>query len=94
MKNALRELVAKLLIEAANKIKDGSCELSEDEAEDIISTITHIGISKEKACEYVNCSRATFDNAVKDGKLPKGRKRRGFKELTWYKDELRNVLKR
>jgi predicted DNA-binding transcriptional regulator AlpA len=33
-------------------------------------------------------SRSKFDALIKEGKLPKGRKRRGFKELIWYKDEL------
>lgn len=37
-------------------------------------------------------SRATFDNLVRDGKLPKGKKVPGFKELMWYKRDLRKYL--
>ena len=44
--------------------------------------------SKESACKYLNISRATFDNLVRDGKLPKGHKEVGFKELSWSKYEL------
>lgn len=94
MKDALRKLVTKLLREAADKIETGTCELSTEEACDIMSVIAHEGLSKEQACAYLNCSRATFDNAVRDGLIPKGRKERGRKELTWYKDELSNILKR
>lgn len=45
-------------------------------------------ISKYEACRYLNISRSTFDAYVKDGKLPKGKKRIGFKELAWTKKEL------
>lgn len=33
-------------------------------------------------------SRATFDNYIREGKLPKGKKEAGFKELFWIKKEL------
>jgi len=36
----------------------------------------------------LNISRSTFDKLVKEGKLPKGKKRMGFKELSWKKEEL------
>jgi predicted DNA-binding transcriptional regulator AlpA len=32
-------------------------------------------------------SRATFDNYVKEGKLPKSRHQAGFKEIFWYKED-------
>lgn len=94
MKDALKKLVIKTLREVANKIEANTCELSDEEACDIMSVIAHENMSKEQACSYLNCSRATFDNAIRDGLIPKGRKIRGRKELTWYKDELINVLKR
>ena len=33
-------------------------------------------------------SRATFDNYVKNGWIPKGYKQDGFKELSWMKSDL------
>lgn len=33
-------------------------------------------------------SRATFDNYVRDGFIPKGIKQEGFKELSWNKADL------
>lgn len=91
---ALKKLVVKLLRETADKIDTGNCELSESEAMDIMSVLSHQVMSKEDACVYLNMSRSRFDDLVREKKLPKGRKRRGFKELVFYKDELdRAVIK-
>ena len=38
-------------------------------------------------------SRSKFDDLVKHEILPKGKKVRGFKELVWYKDELKVIKK-
>lgn len=45
-------------------------------------------MSKTQAADYIGVSRATFDNYVHDGFLPKGIKKEGFKELRWYKSDL------
>lgn len=49
-------------------------------------------LSKAQACEYLNISRSTFDKMIKEGKIPKGKKRQGFKELSWTKEQL-NFIK-
>jgi predicted DNA-binding transcriptional regulator AlpA len=85
---ALAKLITKLLRETADKIDTGNCELSDSEAMEIMSVLSHQAMSKEDACIYLNLSRSRFDDLVREGRLPKGRKRRGFKELRWYKDEL------
>ena len=86
---ALKKLLAKLLRDTANKIDAGTCELSEEEATQMIEVLSHIALSKEQACIYLNISRSRFDDLIRQGKLPKGKKRVGFKELFWYKDELK-----
>lgn len=45
-------------------------------------------MSKIQACDYLGVSRATFDNYVKNGWIPKGYKQDGFKELSWMKSDL------
>lgn len=45
-------------------------------------------MSKIQACDYIGVSRATFDNYVRDGFIPKGIKQEGFKELSWQKSDL------
>ena len=83
-----KKLVTKYLREVADKIEAGSCELTESEAMDILKVISHQAMSKEEACIYLNIKRSRFDDLVKEGKLPKGKKVRGYKELRFYKDEL------
>ena len=45
-------------------------------------------MSKSTAADYVGVCRATFDNYIRDGLIPKGEKVDGFKELRWYKNDL------
>jgi len=94
MKKNLIKLVVSQLREVADKIENGNCEISIDEISDIIGTITHEVLSKTEACEFLNVSKTTFDLHVRLGNIPKGKKRRGFKELIWYKDELKQCLDR
>lgn len=84
----LKKTVANLLRDIANKLDTNTCEISEEELFDIAKNISHVAISKESSCKHLNLGRSRFDDLVRDGKLPKGRKRVGFKELVWYKDEL------
>ena len=88
----LRSLLVRLLRETSDKIEAGNCELSDTDAMDIMSALSHQSMSKEDACIYLNLSRSRFDDLVREGRLPKGRKKRGFKELTWWKDELDNYI--
>ena len=68
-------------------------KLRNEELYDIVYVIkvvsnTEERLSKYLACSYLNVSRATFDNYVRCGKLPKGKKTAGFKELSWTKKDL------
>ena len=51
-------------------------------------------MSKYEAYSYLNISRAKFDNLVKEGKIPQGKKQQGFKELSWYKKDLDLFIKK
>ena len=86
--NALTRIVLKELRKVADKIESGNCELTEEEAIDILKVVANEAMSKDQACSYLNLSRSRFDDLVREGKLPKGKKRRGFKELVWYKADL------
>lgn len=86
--DVIKRTVSKLLRQIADKIDGGTCELDEEQAMNIMATIGHEPLSKDAACSYLNISRSKFDSLVADGKLPKGKKRRGFKELVWFRDEL------
>ena len=45
-------------------------------------------MNKTQAADYIGVSRATFDNYVRDGFIPKGKQVGNFKELRWYKSDL------
>lgn len=85
---SLKKTVVRLLRDTANKIDSGNCEISEEEAMAIVNNMTHIAISKESACRHLNMSRSKFDDLIRQGKIPEGKKRVGFKEKIWFKDEL------
>lgn len=89
MNQGVVKIFSKLLRETADKLDTGTCEIGEEQAMDIISMLSHQPLSKDQACIYLNMSRSKFDELVREGKLPKGRKRRGFKELIWFQDELK-----
>jgi hypothetical protein len=90
--DVIRKTVSKMLRQIADKIDGGTCEIDEEQALHIMATIAHEPMSKDVACSYLNISRSKFDSLVAEGSLPKGKKRRGFKELVWFKDELSDIL--
>lgn len=92
MQVSLIRKVSRLLRDIADKLDAGNSELSESEAMSIMGILCHEVMSKAAACEYLNISRSRFDDLVREKKLPKGRKRVGFKELVFYRDELDRAL--
>ena len=88
------EIIKKLLLQIVKDIDTGNSNLTEEEQIKAIQEIKNftrkdIGLSRSQACSFLNISRAKFDNLVKNGKLPKGKKVLGFKELRWYKKDLK-----
>lgn len=72
MLSVIRKLLEKML----GDINAGNSNITEEEGKQIIemlSGITDNRMSKYQACQYLNISRATFDNLVKDGFLPEGK---------------------
>ena len=88
----LEKTVVQELKNIISKIEQGKCEMTEQNAIDVISCIAHISVSKDQACEYLNVQKTRFGQLVQQGEIPKGRKERGWKELKWYKDELIKAL--
>lgn len=87
--NVKLKILRKVLEEAINNIDAGNSNHSDDELDDIISSLTKLNrgikrISKREACERIlHCSPSTFDNYIKLGLIPRGHKEYGFKELNW-----------
>lgn len=88
MNKSILNFVGKTLIDVGNKIINGECELTDEEAGLILGTVGHIKMNLEEACKYVNLKQSRFRDLVRDGTLPKDRKKAGDSKLYWFKDEL------
>lgn len=93
------KILQKLLRKIDEDIDAGNSNITDEEALEIVGILKEYTkkdtpMSKYQAYTYLNISRATFDNLVKDGKLPVGKKVAGFKELFWYKRDLDQYLKK
>lgn len=91
-------MIRKLLLDVVDEIDAGNSNLTEEEALKAIETLKAFTnkdkrLSKYAACKYLNISRATFDNYVREGKLPKGKHDAGFKELSWDIKDLDEFIK-
>lgn len=92
-------IIRKQLESIIEDIDAGNSNIDDNDAKEIILLLDKYTrkdepMSKYQAYTYLGISRATFDNLVKEGKLPKGKKQQGFKELSWYKRDLDKYLKK
>ena len=93
-----QELLKTMLQTVVDNLNCGNSKLSDEQCDELLNVInkatnTQEKLSKYQACKYLNISRSTFDNWVREGKIPKGRKEQGFKELFWLKEDLTNLVK-
>ena len=88
----VREIVVKLLHQYADSIENGTSNITIEEASNILSAVAHIAMSKEEVCEYLNIGRSRFDDLVREGKLPRGKKVKHKNNLVWYKDEIISAI--
>lgn len=92
------KIIRNLLLKIVDNIDAGNSNLSEKEALQAIDYLKELTnkekrLSKYESCRYLNVSRATFDNYVRAGKLPRGKHEAGFKELSWSKKDLDTFIK-
>ena len=92
-------IIKEKLLQIVEDIDSGNSNLDEEDTiklAGIINTMTDktVRLSKYQACQMLNCSRATFDNLVREGKLPRGKKEAGFKELFWEKKDLEEYIRK
>ena len=90
------QTIKKYLLSIIDDIDSGNSNADEKELISIAKALKaytrkDIGLSKVQAYTYLGISRAKFDNLVRESKIPKGKKVQGFKELRWYKKDLKNI---
>ena len=86
--NKFTKLIRDLIADRLEQIDAGNSNIDEESAIAIFKAVNESTdmtkrVSKYKACQMLHISRATFDNYVREGKLPKGEHTIGFKELSW-----------
>lgn len=92
------EVIRRQLAGIMADIDAGNSVLTEDEALRVAECIGRMAdsgrkLSKCQACRYLNVSRATFDNYVRAGLLPRGSREAGFKEKFWTRRQLDSFLR-
>ena len=92
MTPAIKKMILNILKDTYNKIENDTCGLDEDEILNLANTLTHVKLNIEQTCKYLNCSRATLNRMIFDGRVPKPYKEAGGKEH-WYQDELDNYIR-
>ena len=92
------KVIKNLLQKIISDLDAGNSNITENEAIELAKVLQSytdktIKMSKYQACQYLNVSRATFDNYVRAGKLPRGKHEAGFKELSWSLKDLDRFIK-
>lgn len=92
--NQIKTFLVNSLRSLADNLEVGNSEVDEEQALQIIKLVAHRPLSKEQAAIHLNMSTKKFDTLIREGYLPKGRKRLGWKEKAWYEDEIDRAFRR
>lgn len=90
----MMHLIKTILQKFIDDIDADNTKLSYEQQCDLLKVLSNVNIgqdnemNKTQAADYLGVSRATFDNYVRDGFIPKGKQVGNFKELRWYKSDL------
>ena len=92
------KIIKNLLLKIVDSIDAGNSNITENEAIELAKVLQSytdktIKMSKYQSYQYLNMSRASFDNYVREGKLPRGKKEAGFKEIFWTQKDLDEFIK-
>lgn len=93
------KVIRSILNKIIEDIDYGNSNITENEEMELAKVLQSytdktVKMSKYQACRHLNVSRATFDNYVREGKLPRGKKEAGFKELFWQARDLDEFKKK
>lgn len=80
-----------------NNIDNGSCKLSQEDQKKVLESLSFFSkdtnkLSKYQSYTYLRISRSYFDTLIREGKIVKGKKEPGFKEIFWYKKDLDDYI--
>ena len=90
----MRKIIRAILQKFIDDIDSDNTNINYEQECEILRLLSNVNIGQEnemnktQAADYLGVSRATFDNYVRDGFIPKGKQVGSFKELRWYKSDL------
>lgn len=90
MLKIIREILQKFI----DDIDADNTNMNYEQQCNVLRVLSNVNIgqdnemNKTQAADYLGVSRATFDNYIRDGFIPKGKQVGNFKELRWYKSDL------
>lgn len=88
------KIIRNILQQFIDDIDADNTNLNYEQQCNIIRVLSNVNLgqdnemNKTQAADYLGVSRATFDNYVRDGFIPRGKQIGNFKELRWYKSDL------
>lgn len=93
------QIVRNLLLKIVDDIDAGNSNVDEEELMQIAKFLNRTMrkdrmLNKYQAYTYLNISRAKFDNMVREGLIPRGKKVAGSRELRWCKKDLPTPVKK
>jgi len=93
------QIIKELLLKIVDDIDAGNSNASEEELMQVAGVLRKYTrkdkpINKYQAYTYLNISRAKFDNMVRAGLIPRGKKEPGSRELKWHKKDLPKPVKK
>lgn len=93
------QVIKSLLQQIIDNIDAGNTDADEEELIKIARVLRATlrkdkPLNKYQAYTYLNMSRAKFDNMVRAGLIPRGKKEPGSRELKWYKKDLPKPIKK
>lgn len=97
--NVIAQTLRNMLQKCIDDIDNGSCNMNDEELGKLVESLKEYSrkdtpMSKYQAYTYMNMSRASFDNYIREDKLPAGKKIPGFTEKVWFKKDLDKYIRR
>ena len=89
------QLIKTALQQFIDDIDSGNSNINEQQQQELLNVIYRINskeLSKIESADYIGVSRATFDNYIKKGLIPEGKKYQGRSNLLWRKSDLDKYL--
>lgn len=91
----MNNIIKLILKQILKDLDSGNSNISEEQQEEIINLYQRMSLkemTKVESADYIGVSRATFDNYISKGLIPKGSKRPGLSSLLWSKSDLDKYL--